>query len=267
MSCMASQKFGVTWRAFLCNKVAQLLQSRSTVVLRRKHPVPLVPLERAVYERKLKEKHYIYEVVKLGGSSYVPMITCILTRHVDEYCPTPCILCDIIGCRYMLCYIIGRRTRLQPVGAAVYASPENIKEYEEINRLTKHEARKTQYALSTYRLLCGLNLPVSVNAFAPWTLTKSHIRISLRIAGVNIEDEDSISLPEEAITNSQDEKTPFQVKINGLDEAVVNCYKVPITSDSNRESELPERYEVPLHRKRADVSRELKEKGLYDGTV
>lgn len=40
------------------------------------------------------------------------------------------------------------RTRLQPVGAAVYASPENIKEYEEINRLTKHEARKTQYALS-----------------------------------------------------------------------------------------------------------------------
>jgi len=30
---------------------------------------------------------------------------------------------------------------------------------------------------------------------------------------VNIEDEDSISLPEEAITNSQDEKTPFQVKV------------------------------------------------------
>jgi len=38
------------------------------------------------------------------------------------------------------------------------------------------------YVIQTYRLLCGLNLPVSVNAFAPWTLTKSHIRISLRIA-------------------------------------------------------------------------------------
>lgn len=56
---------------------------QTVVVLKRKWPIPLVKKDKPVTTRKLREKHYIYEVVRNEDNIPIPPIKCILTRHVD----------------------------------------------------------------------------------------------------------------------------------------------------------------------------------------
>ena len=57
------------------------------------------------------------------------------------------------------------------------------------------------------------------------------------------------------------------LQVNGLDEAKVTCYKVPFTTVPEKESELPQTLQLPLHKPAEEVHAELREQGLYYGTT
>ena len=52
-----------------------------------------------------------------------------------------------------------------------------------------------------------------------------------------------------------------------MDEAKVTCYKVPFTTVPEKESELPQTLQLPLHKPAEEVHAELREQGLYYGTT
>jgi len=59
---------------------------------------------------------------------------------------------------------------------------------------------------------------VPMSSSQPWTLSKAHIRVALRMAGVEA-CEDSISLPEQPITQPQ--TINITITVNGMDRVAV----------------------------------------------
>ncbi|XP_067942472.1 large ribosomal subunit protein bL9m-like [Watersipora subatra] len=250
---MASRSPG----ALLISRFLQFQPNRTKVILRRVNPLPLHRMDASVTSRKMKERDYLYSVVQNKYVTRRPEIECILTTHVDN-----------LGARGQVVMVDRMlfRQYLYPTGAALYASPQNLAE---LKNLTEGTIMKTPHALQMYRLLCGMNLPIKMNHFKPWTLSKGHVMAAFRHQGIIIDSQESITLPQEPITNEHNEQVPFEVKVtvNGLDVATVTCYKQPYTTNPDREGELPASLSLPLHRPKEEVAEELKAEGLYYGTT
>ncbi|XP_074643181.1 large ribosomal subunit protein bL9m-like [Tubulanus polymorphus] len=186
-----------------------LQQTRNTVIMKRKFPPPLSKLNSR--PRKLRARHNIYEIVEVAHMKKTPKLEVILTDYVEGH--------GIRGDRILVDRVVARR-QLLPTGQAVYASPENIAEFERELRdrgPDEKSAKLTAYCMKTIRELQTLKLFVPMNRNTEWTLSKKHIRIAFRYTGV-IVPEEAITLPEDEITHRSAE-LPFKiaVSVNELD--------------------------------------------------
>ncbi|CAE1302069.1 RP-L9 [Acanthosepion pharaonis] len=198
-----------------------LLQNRNTVILKRKWPVLFAKEGRVPI---LKYKNKVYELEENTCATKLPDIECILTQDIDG-----------IGYKHELVSVKRKLFRkiLYPAGMAMYASPENIKEFlsgEKPKRLGSPWARIAMDTLSTMFLV----IPMSGDT--PWTLTAKHIKVAFRLVGVEITEE-AILLPEEPITEPQE--LEFQVTMNGMENVTVKSLILLKHKDATKDTIPP----------------------------
>lgn len=196
------------------------LQSKrhNTLVMRRVIPLPPGKDGGLPSRDEVNELHKILQPVE--WIHYPTEMECILTDFVEG-----------VGIRGDLVKV--KRSvfheELYPASLAVYASPENLAEFEEERKakgIEKLEARLGVFARMAMKELNHLQLEVPMNADHEWTLDKSHIQVAFRLQGVEL-DQDCILLPAEPVSEFGD--FTLQVKINNLENVTVQATVVPIT--------------------------------------
>lgn len=209
---------------------ASLQQIRATHVFKRKDEPKLVPKWKDPRKARLKAKNYVYEVTDTNLKP-VPNIKCILTQYVEGIGSRG----DVVEVKRSLF-----RGVLCPAGSAVYASPENLTQFEKERQASgaKQEPKRTKYSVNTLQQLSGFTLLVPMNAHNPWTLDKSHIRIAFRKMGVEVKDH-CITLPETTITHDGDVKQfSVGITINGIDKVDVKACIAPWSPDEIERKKL-----------------------------
>ncbi|KAB0805191.1 hypothetical protein PPYR_02161 [Photinus pyralis] len=214
-----------------CNKITSLVhqlgnlllkpeavlhqQLRTTFILKRKHAAPLhkkgMPLKR------LRAKHYIYELVKDTDREKKPNLDLILTHYVDNLGNPG----DKVSVKNKFAY-----DRLLLPGLAVYATPENLELYKDYKRSEDEVVHSSPYAVETAKELSKKVLSVVMNMDNPWTIQPWHIKASFRKCGYVIP-EDAVTLPAQPITGPniemEDKEFFITVTINNFETVDVRC--------------------------------------------
>ncbi|PVD36205.1 hypothetical protein C0Q70_03180 [Pomacea canaliculata] len=181
---------------------------RTTVIVERMYPPKLAKIGK---KPSLQARNKVLKFVCRVHDEKTADISCILTDFVEG-----------VGIRGDLVTVKRRlfRNKLYPAGLAVYASPENIERFkkDENDLRNQKESRLGVFAEMTLKQLSGMYLRIPMSGDNPWILNKTHIRVALRKASVEVKDE-CITLPTQAITEPGE--ITFQVTINGLKSVLV----------------------------------------------
>ncbi|XP_015591216.1 39S ribosomal protein L9, mitochondrial [Cephus cinctus] len=188
-------------------------QTRNTIILKRKYPMPLH--KKGQRPAPLKHKQFIYDVVADTETQKQRKIEIILTSYVSGIGNKGQRINMPSNCAYY--------NYLLP-GLAVYASPENIKKYESFEDDTKQYSSK--YVERTINLLSTLKLSVLMTLDNPWTIEKFHIRSSFRKANFHVPDE-CITMPQKKICGPdlsiENKEFYVTVTINNKEQVKVRC--------------------------------------------
>jgi len=117
---------------------------------------------------------------------------------------------------------------LYPDGLAVYASPENIAEFEEEKKAQGVDAAATRLGVTarmTMKELNNMTLEVYMREGGGWSLSEKHVQVAFRLMGIEL-DEDCISLPAEPVTDFGE--TEVTVLVNNLESIKVKANILPI---------------------------------------
>lgn len=169
-------------------------QTRNTWTMERYYPLPLAKLGK---ERRLRKKDFIYKPT-YGLQNKIPDMTVILTEYVEGIGDAG----DIVTVKAF----IARHELLLP-RLAVYYTPENVQKYCNIQL---DRPKRTAFCMKTLAELESQTLFIPLSSKENVELNSNHVRIALRLVGVELTDE-CIELPEELITSEY--KEPFTIKI------------------------------------------------------
>ncbi|XP_005103172.1 39S ribosomal protein L9, mitochondrial [Aplysia californica] len=196
-----------------------VLQTRNnTRIMERVYPLPVGKDGGRPDRSQMNELYKILREVEIV--KYPEEIQCILTDFVEGVG----IRGDVVTVKRDFFH-----EELFPAGMAVYASPDNIEEFEEERKakgIDKAETRLGVFARMTMKELSNMHLEIPLSDSSDWTLCKRHVQVAFRIQGVEVE-EDCLELPEEAVTEFQD--VTINVWINGLESVPVSATIVPIS--------------------------------------
>ena len=202
----------------LCLSELKVQQFRTTFVLKRRWPVGLVKKGSDPSSKRMRARHFIYDLVEDTDVRKKKDLEVILTDLVAGVGNRG----DKITMKRNAAY-----HKLLLPGLAVYASRENI---EKLSHLKDEVDYKPKYSSpfveKTMQILQNMNVIVLMNKEVPWTIEPWHVRISFRKAGIHVP-EDAISLPEEPICgpNMEMENNFFMVTvtINNTENVPVKC--------------------------------------------
>ncbi|GFN88740.1 50S ribosomal protein l9 [Plakobranchus ocellatus] len=195
-----------------------LSKRHKTLVMERVFPLPPGKNGGLPAGDEVNELHKILRPV--GWKYYPDEMECILTDFVEG-----------VGIRGDLVKVKRKyfHEELYPARLAVYASPDNIAEFEEERKakgIDKQESRLGVFARMAMKELNHLHLEVPMNMDEEWKLDKTHLQVAFRLQGIELE-EDCLILPEDPITDLGD--FAVEVKINDLESVTVKATIVPIT--------------------------------------
>ncbi|KAL7646205.1 UNVERIFIED_CONTAM: hypothetical protein RMT77_003106 [Armadillidium vulgare] len=189
-----------------------LVQTRSHVVLRRKHPVPPLEAHRDWRLLKLEDKYFIYETVEEDKKEF-DSLKVLLIKPVEELGLPG----DIVDVEPDMA-----RDDLLLTGKAVYASAENIEKYGRLKDEHDYDVPSSQFAYKTVRFLESTVHTVYVSLENPWTIEPWHIKVGLRRGGISVP-ENSITVPSTPIVgpdlNLEGKEFLSKVKVNNKEEA------------------------------------------------
>ncbi|KAK4320042.1 hypothetical protein Pmani_009064 [Petrolisthes manimaculis] len=193
-------------------------QVRTTFILKRKHKLHLVNAHANLRSRRLKARHFIYELVEDTNIKKKEPVKVILKTAIDG-----------LGSLGEVVEVKPNRARnhLLLQDLAVYASPENIEKYASlIQKRSDEDQPSSPFALKTVKMLLKRVVSVSMNLHNPWTIEPWHLRVAFRRAGI-IVPEEAFTLPPQPICGPdlslQNKEFAVKVKINGKEEATVRC--------------------------------------------
>ncbi|CAG5116690.1 unnamed protein product [Candidula unifasciata] len=193
-------------------------QRNHTIIMERVFPIPPGKDGGLPPESEMNELHKILRHVEIVA--YPKEMSCILTDFVEGLG----IRGDIVKVDRDVFHL-----ELFPADLAVYASPENIQEFEEERKakgIEKAESRLGVFARMTMKELNHMTLEIPMNPKTSWTLTKKHVLVAFRLQEVEL-DEDCIMLPEEPVTGFQD--LTVEVVINKLETVKIQAKIVPVS--------------------------------------
>jgi len=200
----------------LCLLELKVHQVRTTFILKRRFPVGLVKKGREPSNKKMRARHFVYDLVEDTNVRKKKDLEVILTDFVAGV--------GNRGDRITMKQNIAYHKLLLP-GLAVYASPENIEKFSLLKDEVDYKPKySSPFVEKTMKILQNMNVIVLMNKDVTWTVEPWHVRISFRKAGVHIP-EDAISLPEEPICgpNMEMENKFFEVTVT-----INNTEKVPV---------------------------------------
>uniref|UniRef100_A0A1B6BWP4 Large ribosomal subunit protein bL9m n=1 Tax=Clastoptera arizonana TaxID=38151 RepID=A0A1B6BWP4_9HEMI len=160
--------------------------SRNTYIFKRRHPPR--SLKKGQTKYVLKQKSFIYDVVESESTREPEFIDIILTSYVKGLGLEG----DVVSVEKIKAY-----TKYIAPGIAEFATPENL------NRLKSSDANKIKKfsSVDVEKTISYLNtrvFSIVMNKETEWTIEPWHIRVSLRKAGVYVND-DCIELPSQKI--------------------------------------------------------------------
>lgn len=172
-------------------------QNPNTHVFERLYPLQLVGKGKFPL---LKKRNYILKKVDVDHSDYKTTMKCILTREIDD-----------VGLKGSVVEVEKRlfRNVLYPSGDAVYASPENLEEFEKYRKASKEEGIDYEVK-KIMKKLAGFHLRMFMNKDGGWEVNKTHIRVACRKLGLIVSD-DNIILP--AVPISKPGHFVFQLQL------------------------------------------------------
>ncbi|GFG32531.1 hypothetical protein Cfor_01177 [Coptotermes formosanus] len=191
-------------------------QVRTTFILKRRWPVFLVKKGRDPSSKKMRARHYVYDLVEDTDVRIKKDLEVILTDFVAGV--------GNRGDRITMKQSAAYHKLLLP-GLAVYASPENIEKFSHLKDEVDYKPKySSPFVEKTMKILQNMNVMVLMNKDVPWKIEPWHVRISFRKAGIHIP-EDAILLPEEPICgpNMEMENKFFEVTVT-----INNTEKVPV---------------------------------------
>ncbi|CAL1537212.1 unnamed protein product [Lymnaea stagnalis] len=205
-------------RLCVVSAVSKQQQRNHTIVMERVFPLPAGKDGGLPHPNDVNETHKILRHVEIV--EYPTELACILTDYVEG-----------IGIRGDLVKVKKEvfHNDLYPAGLAVYASPENIDEFEEERKakgIDKSEMRLGVFARMAIKELNHMHLEIPMNDKVEWTLDKQHVQVAFRTQGIELLEE-CLVLPEEPISTFQD--LVVKVWINGLESVDVKATIVPIS--------------------------------------
>ncbi|KAK8385658.1 hypothetical protein O3P69_016440 [Scylla paramamosain] len=191
---------------------------RTTFILKRKKRPHLVKTHKSLDSRKLKARHFLYDLVEDTNSRKKEPIRLILKTSVEG-----------LGSRGEVVEVKpykARKDLLLP-GLAVYASPENLDKYSKLMRETSLDDQPSSpFALSTAKLLSEMIINVSMNKTKLWVMEPWHIKVAFRKVGAMVPEE-AITMPPHPIAGPdmalQGKAFAVKIKINNKEEASVWC--------------------------------------------
>ncbi|XP_072173688.1 large ribosomal subunit protein bL9m-like isoform X2 [Diadema setosum] len=184
------------------------LQQRNVNIVRRLFPPPVPKLGKA--PRVLKKQHRVYILEENTQHNPRRKLQLILTQDVPKY-----------GLRGDVITVDKRigRNKLLPSGVAVYASPENLKEFALAKQEEDDKAaplRLTPMAVKTIAFLKKNQLPVKMHHELKWdVITKDHVIHAFRHNFGVVVPEHALTLPDEPITDFGTYN--ITVTVNGLE--------------------------------------------------
>ena len=192
-------------------------QTRNTFILKRRYPVHMHRKNQK--PPPMKAKFFIYDLVENTVTRKHKPVDLVLLDNVKN-----------IGTK-------GQKVTIGPIKAyeslllpklAVYATPENIKEYISDDSEAKQDMniQSSEFVDKTLSELSQHYLSVQMSAYTPWTIEKWHLRASFRKEGI-IVPEDAMTIPEKAISGPdlsiENKEFYVTVKINNREEIKVRC--------------------------------------------
>jgi len=193
-------------------------QVRTTFVLRRKYQPRLVKQHEKFRAKRLKAKNFVYELVEDTNSKPDELLKVILLAPVEG-----------LGGRGDVLDLKPHQARNKLIlpGLAVYASPENLKKYEDLkSEALAEDAPSSPFAKKTCEAISLRVINISMNLENPWVIEPWHIRAAMRRAGI-IVPEEALTLPELPIRgpNMELENKEFlvTVKVNKRESCNVRC--------------------------------------------
>lgn len=203
----------------LClSKLKVYQQLRTTFILKRRWPVGLVKKGRDPLSKRMRARHFVYDLVEDTDVRKKKDLEVILT----DFVPGVGNRGDRITMKQNAAY-----HKLLLPGLAVYASPENIEKFSHLKDEVEYKAKySSPFVEKTMKILQNMNVIVLMNKDVTWTVEPWHVRISFRKAGIHVP-EDAILLPEEPICgpNMEMENKYFEVTvmINNTERVPVKC--------------------------------------------
>ncbi|MPC36439.1 39S ribosomal protein L9, mitochondrial-like isoform X2 [Portunus trituberculatus] len=191
---------------------------RTTFILKRKKRPHLVKADKPLGSRKLKARHFLYDLVEDTNVRKKEPIRLILKTSVEG-----------LGSRGEVVEVSpykARKDLLLP-GLAVYASPENLDKYSKLMVDTSQDDQPSSpFALSTAKLLSEMIINVSMNKTNPWVMEPWHVKVAFRKVGAMVPEE-AITMPPHPIAGPdmalQGKAFVVKIKINNKEEAAVWC--------------------------------------------
>lgn len=166
--------------------------------------------------RKLKSRHFVYDLVEDGNVIKKPDIQVILTDYVDGMGYQG----DLITVRPNMAY-----NKLLLTGLAVYDTPENREKYKTEARLAQE--RRSPFIERTMNVFGRALISVCMNKFTPWVIEPWHIRASMRQRGFYVMNDSQIQLPKTPITGpdpaKENKEFPVTILINKTEKAQLRC--------------------------------------------
>ncbi|XP_030369522.1 39S ribosomal protein L9, mitochondrial [Scaptodrosophila lebanonensis] len=190
-------------------------QVRTTFVLKRKYE----PLLHKTNEkpRKMRAKHFIYELVEDTSVKKQPNLEVVLKQFVQGVGDKG----DVVSLRPNFVY-----NKLLLPGLAAYKTPENIAKYAKTEAEKNTLEHSSPYAQRTVNVLESITLAVIMNKDERWVLEPWHIRASLRKAGIYC-NEECISMPSQRIEGPDLKKENKEfyctITVNNLEKARLKC--------------------------------------------
>ncbi|XP_050705527.1 39S ribosomal protein L9, mitochondrial-like [Eriocheir sinensis] len=191
---------------------------RTTFILKHERRVELVKAYKNPRSRRLKARHFLYDLVENIDVKKQEPVKVILKTSVEG-----------LGSRGQVVEVSPHKARNQLLlpGLAVYASPENLEKYSSlIADVSQEDQPSSPFALSTSKLLSEMVIYLNMNKDNPWVLEPWHVRVSFRKAGVMVPEE-ALTLPPHTIAGPdlalQGKEFAVMVKINNKEEAAVRC--------------------------------------------
>ncbi|GJQ79219.1 hypothetical protein Trydic_g5464 [Trypoxylus dichotomus] len=194
-------------------KISTYQQIRTTFILRRKTPPQLH--KKGGSSKRLKSKHYVYDLVQDTDTVRQPNIDIILTEFIKAVGNKG----EKISMKPNFAY-----NQLLLPGLGVYATPENLEKYkEESTSKIQYSSRSAQMMVS---ILSNKTISVVMNKEIPWSLKPWHITTSFRKCGYHVP-ENAVTMPTKPIEgpNMDIENKEFFVivTINNNEKVQVRC--------------------------------------------